>query len=97
MKAIFISYHQALTEAVMIILDKLRIKGFTQWENVKGRGSETGEPHYGTHTWPSLNTAVLAIVDDGKVEPLLEALRKLDEKTGQQGIRAYVWDIVNQM
>ncbi len=97
MKAIFISYHQALTEAVMVILDKLRIKGFTQWENVKGRGSDMGEPHYGTHTWPSLNTAILAIVDDEKIEPLLEALRKLDAKTEQQGTRAFVWDIVNQL
>jgi len=64
MKAVFIVYNQALTERVASMLDRLNARGFTQWQTVTGRGSKTGEPHMGTHTWPALNTAVMTIVDD---------------------------------
>lgn len=97
MKAVFISHNQALTEPVQSILDRLHIRGFTKWETVHGRGTHTGEPHYGNHTWPGMNSAIITIVSDDKVEPLLEALRKLDAKTEMQGTRAYVWNIEDQM
>ena len=92
MKAVFISYNQALTDRVNRILDNQGIRGFTRWALTEGRGSVDGEPHYGTHAWPSMNSSVLAIVEDEKVEPLLEALRKMDSVTKMQGSRAFVWD-----
>jgi len=97
MKAVFISYNQALSEAMDAILSRLHIRGYTKWENTMGRGSVNGEPHMGTHTWPSMNSSILTIIPDEKVEPLLETLRKLDSKTEQQGTKAYVWNIENQM
>ena len=97
MKAVFISYNQASTEAVEAILNRLHIRGYTKWENTVGRGSVNGEPHMGTHTWPSMNSSILTIVEDEKVEPLLNTLRKFDEKTKEQGLRAYVWNIENQL
>ena len=45
MKAVFISYNQALTERVAFILDQLQIRGFTQWPLVNGAGTVDGEPH----------------------------------------------------
>ncbi|MFI3317996.1 MAG: PG0541 family transporter-associated protein [Rikenellaceae bacterium] len=93
MKALFISYNQALTDRVNAILEKQHIQGFTKWELTMGRGSVDGEPHLGTHAWPSMNSSILAIVEDEKVEPLLEALRKMDSVTKQQGSRAFVWNI----
>ena len=93
MKAIFISYNQALTDRSNVMLDELGIRGFTRWALTEGRGSFKGEPHYGTHAWPSMNTSVLAIVEDSKVEPVLEALREIDSTTEQQGSRAFVWNI----
>ena len=97
MKAVFISYNQASTEAVDAILNRLHIRGYTKWENTVGRGTEGGEPHMGTHTWPSMNSSILTVVDDEKVKPLLETLRKFDEKTKAQGLKAYVWNIEEQM
>jgi len=94
MKSVFIAYNQAHTERVNFIFDRLKIKGYTQWDNVSGRGSETGEPHLGTHTWPEQNSAVLTIVEDELVEELLEAVKKLDEINKDVGIRAFVWNIV---
>ncbi len=94
MKAVFISYNQSITFEVKEILDELGIKGYTQWTDVQGRGSVNGELHEGTHTWPELNNAHLIMVEDEKVTPLLEQLKKLDKKSEQQGLRAFVWDAV---
>jgi nitrogen regulatory protein PII len=93
MKSVFIVYNQALTEKIEFILDKLDVRGFTRWNQVQGRGSQQGEPHMGTHTWPALNETILAIVPDEVVKTLLDRLRYLDDKTEMQGLRAFVWNI----
>ena len=97
MKAVFLSYNQALTDRVNAILDKQGIRGFTKWALTEGRGSVDGEPHYGTHAWPSMNSSMLMIVEDEKVAPLLDAFRKLDSQTKMQGSRAFVWNIEQMM
>ena len=93
MKAVFISHNQALTEEVEIIFQKLSVRGFTQWTEVKGAGSISGDPHMGTHTWPSLNNSILAIVDDNKVKDLLKELYELNSEVEEQGLRPFVWNI----
>jgi len=95
MKAVFISYNQSLTERIQEILNQLSLRGYTQWNDVKGRGTKTGEPHEGTHTWPELNNAHLIIADDEKVPLLLERLQLLNNQNEQQGLRAFVWNIEN--
>ena len=57
MKAVFVSYNQALTDPMQEILDDLGVRGFTKWELTMGRGSFDGEPHYGTHAWPSMHSS----------------------------------------
>jgi nitrogen regulatory protein PII len=94
MKAVMIIYNQAHTEKVEYLLDKLGIRGYSLWENVKGRGTSTGVPHFGTHTWPEINKSVLAIIEDNQVEPVLEKVRKIDSINAEVGIRAFVWDIL---
>jgi len=94
MKAVFIIYNQAHTEKVEYMLDRLEIRGFTEFTDVLGRGSVNGDPHYGTHTWPEKNTATLTIVEDEKVDVILENVQKLDETNKDVGIRAFVMDIV---
>jgi hypothetical protein len=93
MKAVFLAYNQALTEAVDSVLDRHQIRGFTKWAEAHGRGSHSGEPHFGTHTWPAVNSAILAIAEDEQVTPLLASLKKLDAKAEHQGLRAFVWHI----
>ncbi len=97
MKAVFLSYNQALTDRVHKILDDLEVRGFTKWALTEGRGSVDGEPHYGTHAWPSMNASILAIVDDAKVALLLDAFREMDAKTRMQGSRAFVWNVEQTM
>lgn len=95
MKAVFISYNQALTERVAYILEKLEIKGYTQWPLVNGAGTETGEPRMGSHTWPEMNTSLLTVIPDEKVPLVLKYVKKLDEVNKENGIRAFVWDITD--
>ena len=79
------------------MLDDNGVRGFTRWALTEGRGSFDGEPHYGTHAWPSMNTSILAIVEDEKVKELLDAVREIDSTTEMQGSRAFVWDITQCM
>ncbi len=97
MKSVFIVYNQANTERVEYMLDHLEVRGFTMWDDVKGRGTIDGEPRMGTHTWPEMNSAVMAIVPDEKVEPLLEAVKKLDDIHKEVGVKAFVWDILQMV
>jgi len=41
MKAVMIIFNQAHTERVEYMFDKLGIRGYSLWENVKGRGTDT--------------------------------------------------------
>jgi nitrogen regulatory protein PII len=93
MKAVYIVFNQAHTERVEYILDRLNIRGYSWWNEVKGRGSVDGEPRMGTHTWPEMNSALMTIIPDEQVEPLLEKVKKVDEINKEVGIRAFVWEI----
>lgn len=93
MKSVFIVFNQANTERVEFMLDELGIRGFTYFEQVQGRGTNTGEPRRGTHTWPEMNSAVITIVEDDKVRPLLSGIRKLDMRNEEVGVKAFVWNI----
>ena len=93
MKAVFISFNQSYYEQVVAILDRNHCRGFTSWEEVQGRGSADGEPHYGSHAWPTLNSAMLVMAEDDRVERLLANLHALDQRTQAQGLRAFVWSV----
>ncbi|MDL2282137.1 hypothetical protein LJC44_03350 [Parabacteroides sp. OttesenSCG-928-G06] len=93
MKAIMITFNQAYYETILGIMDRNNIKGFTYWENVQGRGSNTGEPHYGSHAWPTMNSAIYTVIEDGKVARFLELLHKLDKQTEALGLRAFVMPV----
>ena len=77
----------------MALLDRHNCRGFSYWQQVQGRGSVKGEPHYGSHAWPSMCSGIIAVVDEAKVAPLHDALHALDVETPQLGLRAFVWNI----
>lgn len=93
MKAIFIAFDQAYNERIVDLLERNNCRGFTQWEQVLGRGSNTGEPHYGSHAWPSLASSIITFVEDHRVDSVLEKLHEMDLATPKLGLRAFVWDI----
>lgn len=97
MQSIFIAFDQAHYEAIIEILEKSSCRGFTSFGETTGRGTKTGEPHYGSHAWPSLGNAILTIVEDSKVDSLLEKLKALDESKPRLGLRAFVWPVTKSI
>lgn len=93
MKSVFIAFDQAHYEKIVDILTRSNCRGYTFFENVQGRGSKTGEPHYGSHAWPGLANAIITVVEDQQVDPLLAKLRELDEFRPKLGLRAFVWNV----
>ena len=93
MKAILITFDQAYYDRIVDMLEKSNCRGFTSWREVNGRGSRTGEPHYGSHAWPSMASAIITMVDDQRVAPVLAKLKAMDEATPKLGLRAFVWAI----
>lgn len=93
MKAIFISYNQAFGEEIVEVLDSFGQRGFTRWDEIQGRGHVDGEPHYGNHAWPTMNVAILTVVEDSLVQPILDALKAKDEGAADLGLRAFTWNI----
>ncbi len=93
MKAVMIVLDQAHYEQVVEELGSLNIRGFTSWKEVFGRGSKDGHPHYGSHAWPPVNNAILTMVEDNRVSPLLKRLKEIDEESSNLGLRAFVWNV----
>ena len=93
MKSVMIVFNQANTERVEYMLDVLGIKGFTFFEQVQGRGTNGGEPRRGTHAWPEMNSAVITVVPDDKVDALLGSVQKLDLRNPEIGVKAFSWNI----
>lgn len=93
MKAILITYNQAYYDEIAKVLNAHGVKGYTEWDEIKGHGSDTGEPHLGTHAWPTLNNAMVSVMDDDCVEGVLADLKSYDEKAPDLGLRAFVWTI----
>lgn len=90
MKSIFIAFDQAHQEKIVEILEHAACRGYTFWEEVKGRGSNGGDPHYGSHAWPSLAGAIITIVPDDRVDHILRDLKALDDERPKLGLRAFV-------
>lgn len=93
MKAVFISYNQAFKDEILDIMLKAGVEGYTNWEEVTGRGSRGGEPHLGDHAWPTLNSAMIAIVEDNISEIFMKRLKVLDENNPLMGLRAFSWSV----
>ena len=93
MKAILITYNQAYYDDIAAVLNANGVKGYTEWDEIKGHGSKTGEPHLGSHAWPTLNNAIVSVVEDDRVDGILNTLREKDLQAPELGLRAFVWTI----
>ena len=92
MKSVFIAYDQAQHENVLAVLSRSNVRGYTLLEQAQGCGTKTGDPHLGSHAWPTMNSAIITIVHDDRVEPLLKRLKALDDDNTMLGLRAFVWN-----
>lgn len=93
MKAILVTFDQAHYENVVRALERLNCRGFTAWPLVQGRGSNDGEPHFGSHAWPSLASALITIVDDDAAPRVLARLAEINAERPRLGLRAFQWSV----
>lgn len=93
MKAVFMACNQSMYDAVLELMNDMGLRGFTGWEELMGCGSQTGEPHLGNHAWPTMNSALISVMEDEQAAEFLSRLRKLDEENPLQGIRAFSWTV----
>ena len=95
MKAVFMACNQSMYDSVMDIMDEMGLRGFTSWEELIGRGSNDGEPHLGNHVWPSMNSALISVMEDAQADEFLKRLKKLDDDNKKQGMRAFAWNVTD--
>ncbi len=93
MKALFVSYNQAYHEEVLDIMQRSGLKGYTFWDTTMGSGSFKGEPHLGSHAWPTLNSSLLIMAEDSLVPGFKRRIKALDEKSPAMGLRCFSWSI----
>ncbi|MCH5329778.1 MAG: hypothetical protein J1E04_02345 [Alistipes sp.] len=93
MKAIFLSCNQALYDEVLDTMERCGIRGYTGWEEVTGCGMQTGEPHLGSHAWPTLNSSLLSMAEDEAADRFMDELRRIDAENPKLGLRAFWWPI----
>jgi hypothetical protein len=97
MKAVFVACNQSMYDAVMDIMNDMELRGFTGWEELIGQGSNNGEPHLGNHAWPTMNSALISVMEDDKAAEYLKRLKQLDEDNHKQGIRAFAWSVTDSI
>lgn len=95
MKAVFMACNQSMYDAVMDIMNDMELRGFTGWEELIGRGSKDGEPHLGNHAWPTMNSALISVMEDDKATEFLKRLKQLDVDNDKQGLRAFAWSVTD--
>src|SRR5690625_2327828 len=93
MKSVMIVCNMIVSEEVHDVLRRLKIRGFTQWNEIQGSATNSGEPPMGRHTWPSLISAIMVILKEETVDELLSESKKIEARARQQAVRAFVWDI----
>ena len=97
MKAVFMACNQSMYDAVMDIMKDMGLRGFTGWEELIGQGSNDGEPHLGNHAWPTMNSALISVMEDDKAAEFLKRLKQLDEVNNKQGLRAFAWSVTDSI
>ena len=97
MKAVFMACNQSMYDAVMDIMKDMELRGFTGWEELIGQGSNDGEPHLGNHAWPTMNSALISVMEDDKAAEFLKRLKQLDEVNNKQGLRAFAWSVTDSI
>lgn len=86
MLMLFIVYSNAIDEE-MVDLVKKYSDGYTKFRDVQGEGH--GEPHLGTHVWPSINNCMMVVIENKNEKALITELDVLENKFSGIGIKVF--------
>lgn len=94
MKMVLIAYNEAIDSAVMELIDRNAVQGFTKWTKVLGKGKQSG-PHLMTHVWSKGNNAIMCCVTDEQSATLLDGVRQLRQTLGHDGVKAFAMPVTD--
>jgi len=92
MKAVLIVHNAAIDEEVNEVLESVGIICYTKFPNILGKG-EISEPHLNTDVWPGINCGTFVVTDQDKAEQIMADVRRMREKLGTEGLKAFMWNI----
>jgi len=92
MKAVLIVHNAAIESEVNEALESSGVNCYTKFTQTLGKG-ELSEPHLGTDVWPGINVGSFIVTDEVKAEELMAKVRRLRERLGTEGIKAFMWEI----
>jgi len=87
-----IVHNVAIDEDVNEVLESVGINCYTKFPNTLGKG-EISEPHLNTDVWPGINCGTFVVIEQVKAKKVMENVRRLREKLGTEGIKAFMWEI----
>ena len=92
MKAVLIVHNAVIDAEVNEMLKSAGIECYTKFPHALGRGS-LSEPHLDTEVWPGVNCGTLVVVEDGQARAVMDAVRRLRQTFGSEGIKAFLWQM----
>ena len=92
MKAVLIVHNAAIDEEVNEALASVGTNCYTKFTNTLGKG-ERSEPHLNTDIWPGTNYGTFVVTDQTKAGEIMQKIRRMREKLGSEGIKAFMWEI----
>lgn len=96
MKGVYIIYAPAIEENVFAALKRSGIKKYTKFPYLQGVGGSS-EPHLDTQIWPGSNSALLVVADEKAKDALMSEVRELKKSYEKEGIKAFVWDVEEEI
>ena len=90
MLLMFIVYSNAVDEEMIEII-KSNSEGYTKFVGVQGEGH--GEPHLGTHIWPSVNNCIMAAIDNKNGKSIAASTKELKDKFPDIGIKIFTTEL----
>ncbi|MFW6134407.1 MAG: PG0541 family transporter-associated protein [Elusimicrobiota bacterium] len=89
MKFLLIIYNAAVESQIIECMKECEIKTYTKFPGLHGVGTHS-DPHLDTHVWPGVNNAFLIALDEQKINPLVEKVKKFKQEQLQEGVKAFV-------
>lgn len=92
MKMVMINYNEAVDMEVMEALENCSLTNYTKVMGVYGKGGSSGT-HMGDDIWPGRNNIIYVACGENISLKLMDAVRKLREGLGKEGVKAFAWEL----
>jgi hypothetical protein len=91
-KAVLIIHNAGMDAEINDLLKAASIDCYTKFPEVLGRG-RLSEPHLNTEVWPGVNCGTLVVAETDKARAVMDAVRRMRQTYGSEGVKAFLWEI----